>query len=872
MSKQETNHVNKQLEEARRLNEQLTVDYYSKKKHYNTVKHNVVSHLLAQKAPVIKRNIRLAKKYATRKRSPREFINPNINEKKANQKIRKVKYQLYEMGFTAKALEELTYMFNKSDIKAVRMQAGFELGLWYANQYDKSQAKQAIHYLNPIIQKDKNNKRAERAKVLKAESLFLLGDRDEANQLIDEALKENVHADLLLAKASLQPNFSRQMVYINKALKQTGMKPLLGQKSQDQQDYNSLIDVTPDLPKKLYDQLATVIIPAYNSADTIYVAIESMLKQTYENLEVIIVDDCSQDETYEVAKQYEKKDSRVRVLQTKENSGPYVARNEALNLAKGDFITINDADDWSHPEKIETQVRHLIDHPNAVANTSEQARLTDDMTFYRRGKPGTYIFSNMSSLMFKKQALEQLGYWDSVRFGADGEFKTRLKLIFGKEAVIDLKSGPLSFQRQSSGSLTGSSAFGYPGFFMGARKEYKEAQTKYHEEQEDDLYYPYPMKLRPFPVPEPMKPERESKQQERRHFDVIIASDFRLLGGTNMSNIEEMKAQRQLGLTTGLVQLNRFDVTSSKQMNPQVRKQIDGEHVSMVVYGEQVSCDLLIVRHPPILEEWQRYVPEIEAKQLKVIVNQTPKHEYSEGARTLYDIKKTANRTKDYFGKKGIWYPIGPVMRDSLEKYHQEDLKYINLSKEDWLNIINLSEWQRPNRPNHDKIKIGRHSRDHYVKWPTDKEVLLSVYPETDPFEVHILGGAKSPVELLGYQPDNWTIYQFGKKDPKEFLKDLDVFLYYTHPDLMEAFGRVMFEAMSAGIPVILPPIYKPVFGEAAIYVEWYDVKKTIHQLMDDPDWYERQVQTAFQYVEKTFGYSLHHKRIAGALTDSEGI
>ncbi|GEN44230.1 glycosyltransferase [Alkalibacillus haloalkaliphilus] len=872
MSKQDTNHVEKQLEEARQLNEQLTVEYYSKRRHYNTVRHNMVSRLVSERLPVVKRNIRLAKKYATRKRSPREFINPKINEQKATKKVNKVKYQLYEMGFTYKGLEELDYMYNKSDIKAVRMRAGFELGLWCANQYDQQSALKAIDYLDTVIKKDRNAKRKEQATVLKAESLQLLGQTEEANELIDQALKLNVHADLLLAKASLASNFSRKIVYINKALKQTNLKPLLSQKSQDTNDYNALLNVTPDLPKKLYDKLVTVIIPAYNSADTIHVAIESMLKQTYENLEIIIVDDCSQDETYKAAKLYEQRDSRVKVIQTSQNSGPYVARNDALNIANGDFITINDADDWSHPEKIEIQARHLIDNSKFIANTSEQARLTDEMEFYRRGRPGTYIFPNMSSLMFRKEALDKLGYWDSVRFGADGEFKTRLKLIFGKEAVHDMKSGPLSFQRQSSSSLTGSSAFGYPGFFMGARKEYKESQTNYHETHQDNLYYPYPMENRLYPVPEPMKPNRELKQNGRRHFDVIIVSDFRLLGGTNMSNIEEVKAQKQANLKTGLVQLNRFDVTSSRQINPQVRKQIDGEQVSMVVYGEQVSCDLLIVRHPPILQEWQKYVPDIEAKQLKVIVNQTPKHEYSEGARTLYDIKKTAKRAQDYFGKKGIWHPIGPVMRESLEKYHQEDLKHINLSKEDWLNIINLEEWKRSNKPNNDKIKIGRHSRDHYVKWPNDKQVLLSVYPEKDPFEVHILGGAKSPVELLGYQPDNWTIYAFGEKDPKEFLKDLDIFLYYTHPDLMEAFGRVMFEAMSVGIPVILPPIYKPVFGEAAIYVEWPDVQKTILDLMDNPEWYDQQVQTAFHYVERTFGYSLHHNRIAGALTDSEGI
>src|SRR5690625_6660334 len=100
-----------------------------------------------------------------------------------------------------------------------------------------------------------------------------------------------------------------------------------------------------------------------------------------------------------------------------------------------------------------------------------------------------------------------------------------------------------------------------------------------------------------------MLPIRERKPNGRRHFDVIIASEFRLLGGTNMSNIEEIKAQKKLGLKTGLIQMSRYDLNSVTEVNPNVRDLIDGDDVQMLVYGEKVSCDVLIVRHPPILQD-----------------------------------------------------------------------------------------------------------------------------------------------------------------------------------------------------------------------------------------------------------------------------
>src|SRR5699024_10391385 len=281
-----------------------------------------------------------------------------------------------------------------------------------------------------------------------------------------------------------------------------------------------------------------------------------------------------------------------------------------------------------------------------------------------------------------------------------------------------LQTGPYSFTRQSSDSLTGKKAFGYHGFFVGARKEYSQSYRFYHRKDES-LYYPHPMTERPFPVPEPMWPEREVKQGDVRHFDVIIASEFRLMGGTNMSNIEEIKAQRKMGLRTGLIQMNRYDFTSRKEINPQVRAQIDGDKVQMVVYGEKVSCDVLIVRHPPVLQEWQAYLPDIEAHQVRVIINQAPMRDYGTNSKEIYDIKRCAEQIRHYTGKIGKWYPIGPSIREAVLEHHRDELRHIKLATDDWVNIINVKEWRRPARPNHDTIWIGRHSRDQYVKWPS---------------------------------------------------------------------------------------------------------------------------------------------------------
>ena len=84
--------------------------------------------------------------------------------------------------------------------------------------------------------------------------------------------------------------------------------------------------------------LISIITPNYNCSSFIAETIESVLAQTYTNWEMIIVDDCSSDDSYEIALEYAKRDSRIKVLKNAKNSGAAFSRNSALDIAKGDFV------------------------------------------------------------------------------------------------------------------------------------------------------------------------------------------------------------------------------------------------------------------------------------------------------------------------------------------------------------------------------------------------------------------------------------------------------------------------------------------------------------------------------------------------------
>ena len=125
-----------------------------------------------------------------------------------------------------------------------------------------------------------------------------------------------------------------------------------------------------------------------------------------------------------------------------------------------------------------------------------------------------------------------------------------------------------------------------------------------------------------------------------------------------------------------------------------------------------------------------------------------------------------------------------------------------------------------------------------------------------------VLGGASAVQSVVGYIPGNWQVHEFGELTPQAFLSKLDVFVYYTHADWVESFGRVVLEAMAVGVPVILPGLYRPLFGDAAIYAEVSEVEKQINRLVGDTELYQNHVEKGLRLVREKFSYNAHISRL----------
>ena len=350
-----------------------------------------------------------------------------------------------------------------------------------------------------------------------------------------------------------------------------------------------------------------------------------------------------------------------------------------------------------------------------------------------------------------------------------------------------------------------------------------------------------------------------------RQVDVLMLSDLRFPGGTSHSVAEEIAVQAQVGWLTGVVHVNGPVLPELKPVNPRIREQLRRGSARLLLGDRPIRTKVVVVRHPAVLENAADQLPQIETEHVVVVANAPPTD--IDGYR--YYRPAVADRiAREQFGVAPIWAPIGPLVREAIASEVPGRLR-----EQDWVNVIDVDAWHvdrlgwRSDRP-----VIGRHSRPQRQKWPTDPQVVKALYPVDGSAVVKILGGADPVQELLGYLPSSWQVIPFGEMDPREFLAQLDFFVYYHHSNWLEAFGRNILEALASGLPAILPAHFRPLFGDAAIYAEPADVPSVVNHLYADRSAYEDVVARADAFVRAKFGHKAHRGRLLELIGPPEGI
>jgi glycosyltransferase involved in cell wall biosynthesis len=366
-----------------------------------------------------------------------------------------------------------------------------------------------------------------------------------------------------------------------------------------------LMPVNPGAQGSEDGPLISVLMAAHDSAATIETALRAMEAQSWWAFELLVIDDASRDATAQIVAAHAARDPRIRLIRLAQNQGAYGARNAGLAEARGRFVTLHDADDWSHPDRLRLQVEFLLRQPGHVGCLSQQARCLPDLRPCRWTGTGALIFENMTSLMLPTDLVRDcLGGWDAVRVSADSELLRRVRQLFGESAVAMPETGPLALQRASGASATGDGVTGMDWFYYGARREYYEAQLHHHA-RALHLWY-RPGGARAFAAPARLCSGVAEVTCDRVYAGLMTMRDAgveTLLGW--------LAEDRAAGRTAGLVPL--YDLAMPEEagltLHPCLRALVDGAAVRVLCHGEVVRCARYRRLPGQSVTEAHRYLP-----------------------------------------------------------------------------------------------------------------------------------------------------------------------------------------------------------------------------------------------------------------------
>lgn len=209
------------------------------------------------------------------------------------------------------------------------------------------------------------------------------------------------------------------------------------------------------------EELISVIVPVYNVKSFLVECLDSIINQTYKNLEIILVDDGSNDGSEKICDEYKEKDDRVKVIRQK-NSGPSITRNVGLETSNGRFLTFVDSDDYIHKDMIKILYNNIKKYNADISfcdYVRDENKLTKEVQDITSKMPIEEIyrgFYNKHSTVSVCMKLYKKEIFNDFRFpiGKIYEDAFAMHKILKKDKVFVYSDNKLYFYRKRKGSIT----------------------------------------------------------------------------------------------------------------------------------------------------------------------------------------------------------------------------------------------------------------------------------------------------------------------------------------------------------------------------------------------------------------------------------
>lgn len=589
-----------------------------------------------------------------------------------------------------------------------------------------------------------------------------------------------------------------------------------------------------DATKSPFDQLNTptdyavdgsqvsVVMPVYNPTTSLTTSVKSILGQTWENLEVIIVDDASTQGS-ELIDECASLDQRVKILRAPRNGGAYNARNIGIGAARGRFLTFQDADDYSHPQRIEHHVRRLESNRDCIASVSHAVRASDRLEVTTLGY--RMIPVNLSSIMFRREtALRELGGYDRVRRAADSEFYRRVQATFGPESISKIEH-TLAVIQLTHGSLSR----GEMGFLRRhpAREAYVATSGAWLAAQTASRTAPHiqPGSRAPFFAPSHIT---GGQVHSRPFVDVALLGQVDAGGASDLGPIA--RALHGLGHTVGVMEyVGPSNVlTRAKGPGQQLAELLSSGDATWILPDDRVESKIAVIHDPmaPLVMPSSRI---LDAGAQSVLI---PVH--SPVSREL--IAESAQEVYAQTGRWPHWLPssekMEALLREAVDPSH----------------ILPVGQWRIPAVPH-----TGAYwSRNPIVGVVSSQRTYNAL---ADPLQLTTVPAARSiPVWCYGPGRRRVRQRQITRIRPAQmawshFLSRISILV----SPVTDYISNHVLDAWAAGKVVIAQSDMEPILGDKAVYVgeSVRNIDEVLERFVASPTEFEAVTQRALDWVRQ---------------------
>ncbi|WP_158583064.1 glycosyltransferase family 2 protein [Nesterenkonia natronophila] len=599
----------------------------------------------------------------------------------------------------------------------------------------------------------------------------------------------------------------------------------------------------PELGPQPTGPLVTVIMTSFKPIrGDVLQATRSILEQTWRPLELLIVDDASPSEYGGVLDEVEELDERVRVIRLQVNGGTYAARNVGIAQAKGDFITGQDSDDWSHPQRIQTQVNDLLHNPHRPGNQVYTVNMTEDLVRIRRGY-GPFIPS-APTLMVRTHIMRELGGYIPARKASDNEMRDRLSAYAGNQVYAIPE--PLIFMRILPDSLSRSDF--RPGWQHPARRAFWSSYRTWHASASRDELRRAADDPDPIYVP-PRFTTAPQAAVETKHLDVVFAADWCEDGATQAAALKELRELMDGGYRVGVMHLENAIHLSryARTYNQSIQKLISDGEVTHVIPDETFyDVTLILVRIPELLQFMPHGRVGFHVHRVAAVADKPVWQE--PGFVVRYLPADCAQHAKEFFGARPVWIPTSPTVRDNLSDLVNPG----ELTESDYRTPFDPGAWAVPRRkPNPSRPVIGRWAGETAWQWPEAGEQIQQIWPMDGSADVRFYGNPAAVLKVLGRTklPEAWLSFQVGDIDRRTYYRSLDFFVHYPQQRAVVDLELPVLEALAAGCVAVLPPWMEHLYGESAVYADPEAVQRTLAAYMRDRHSFMQQSRRGVEFA-----------------------